>query len=172
MFESNSELETLQRLLDNSFERSGKGKLAGFSPDQRLSAPQLAGFRGIRLVSIASVNSKQEPRVAPRSAAFLHGKFYLAANSDSISVRRLRANPSTAITYYENHVLIMGHGKVTFLSIDDSASASVSKEWKEAFRGGRDALRGVDLFVVVEATHLVAFANLPRRYPAAWDRTS
>jgi len=167
VFETQAELQTLQKLLDSSFEKVG-GKLAGFDQSQRMSAKQLAGFKGVRLVSIASINSRMEPRVAPRSAAFLHGKFYLAANSRSTTARRLRAHPTTAITYYEIHLLIMAHGIASFLGREDPHFAELGREWKEAFHGGRDALEGIDTFVVIEATHLVAFAARPDLYPLAW----
>jgi len=171
MFETEAELMALQKLLDSSLEKVG-GKLAGFSPSQHMSAKQLAGFKGVRLVSIASVNSKMQPRVAPRSAAFLHGRFYLASKSGSTTARRLRANPEAAITYYENHLLIMAHGTASILGKDDLIFAALGREWKEAFHGGRDSLSGIDAFLVINATHLVAFAADPDRYPAAWGRPS
>jgi hypothetical protein len=170
MFETESELAELQRLMDSSFEKVAERMLVIYDKGERLSARQLAGFRGIKLVAVASVNSKGEPRVAPRSVAFLHGRFYLAANTKSTSVRRLRLNPAVAITYYENHFLLMGHGKVAFLRKGEEAFAKVSPEWIRAFHGGRDALEGEDLFLRFDATHLVAFAQRPERYPEAWGK--
>jgi len=169
MFETDAELRVLQKLLDSSFEKVG-GRLAGFDKSQQMSSRQLAGFNGVRLVSVASINSKMQPRVAPRSAAFLHGRFCLAADSNSTTARRLRAHPDTAITYYENHLLIMAHGTASLLGKRNSGFAELGREWKEAFHGGRDSLRGIDTFLVIEATHLVAFAARPDRYPAAWSR--
>ena len=58
MFETDAELRTLQKLLDSGFEKVG-GRLAGFDQSQQMSAKQLAGFKGVRLVSVASVNSKE-----------------------------------------------------------------------------------------------------------------
>ncbi|MGD0636407.1 MAG: pyridoxamine 5'-phosphate oxidase family protein, partial [Nitrososphaerales archaeon] len=68
MFETGTELAELQQILDASFERAGERMLVAYGADQRLSAKQLAGFRGVRLVAVSSVNAKGEPRVAPRSA--------------------------------------------------------------------------------------------------------
>lgn len=170
MFETESELAGLQHLLDASFEKAGERMLAIYDTDQRLSAQQLAGFRGVKLVAVASVNTKGEPRVAPRSAAFLHGSFYLAANTKSITVRRLRVNPMVAVTYFENHMFLMGHGKVAFLPKGEAGFRGIRPEWEKAFNGGRDALQGIDLFLRVDATHLVAFAQRPELYPGAWDK--
>ena len=169
MFETDAELRTLQKLLDSGFEKVG-GRLAGFDQSQQMSAKQLAGFKGVRLVSVATVNSKRQPRVAPRSAAFLHGRFYLASDSSSVTARRLRAHPVAAIIYYENLLLIMAHGNVSFLEKENSSVAGLRREWTEAFNGGHDSLRGIDTFLVIEATHLVAFAAHPDRYPTAWSR--
>jgi len=170
VFETDREIAELQQLLDSSFEKAGERMLVAFGKDQRLSAKQLAGFRGVRLVAVATVNQKGEPRVAPRSAAFIHGKFYLAANRKSITVRRLWVNQNVAVSYFENHFLLMGHGRVAFLPRGEAGFRDVSAEWVRAFEGGRDALKGVDVLLRVDATHLVAFAQRPELYPGAWQR--
>lgn len=168
MFETSAELATLQGLLETSYGRMGKRMHVTHEPGQRLSAAQLAGFRGIRLVALANVNSKGEPRVSPRAAAFLHGKFYLGANTESLMVQRVSANPNVAISYFENHFLLVGHGSVTLHRKDDPEFRKVSSEWKKAFNGGRDALKGIDVLLRIDAIQLVALAPHPERYPAAW----
>jgi len=110
VFETEAELAELQRLLGASFDRSGEQLRSIFDASNRLNAGQLSGFRGVRLVAVATVNSKGEPRAAPRSAAFLHGKFHLAANTESVMVKRLSNMPAIGMTYFENHLLIVGHG--------------------------------------------------------------
>jgi len=170
MFESEAELTELQELLDSSLAQAGKRLLAAWDVGKRLDARQLAGFSGVRLVAVASVNSKGEPRVAPRPAAFLHGKFYLAANARSTTAHRLWITPSVAVTYFETHFLMMAHGTASFLRKGDPAFRAAAPEWKAAFRGGRDALQGVDLFLRIDATHLQAFAQHPESYPGAWRR--
>jgi len=170
MYETEAELSALQELLDASLARAGQRLLAAWEAGSAMNAKQVAGFRGVRLVAVASVNSKEEPRVAPRPAAFLHGKFYLAANSRSTTVHRLIVDPSVAVTYFENHILLMGHGKASFLRKGNAAFGAVAPEWKRAFNGGRYALEGIDLFIRIDASHLQAFAQHPERYPGAWDR--
>ena len=170
MYETEAELADLQGLLDRSFSRSGEQLNLVHGPGSRLSAPQLAGFRGVRLVAVATVNSKGEPRVSPRSAAFLHGRFYLAVNSRSVTVRRLLANPSMGLAYYENHLLVLGHGTVAPLPKGSQSFEDVRPEWEKAFSGGKDALRGIDVFLRVDAIHLVAFARRPEAFPRAWTR--
>jgi hypothetical protein len=168
VFETRAELDELQAVLDTSYEKSPNIRYSGFDASHRLSARQLAGFRGIRLIAIATVNSKGEPRAAPRSAAFLHGRFYLAADSRSTMVKRLYMNPAMGFTYYENHLLIIGHGTPTPFRKGTTGFKELSPEWVEAFKGGRDALNRVDLLIRVDASHLVAFALHPGRYPEAW----
>jgi Pyridoxamine 5'-phosphate oxidase len=170
MFETSAELSELQSLLETSYERMGQRMHVTHEPGERLSAEQLAGFRGIRLVAIANVNKRGEPRVSPRAAAFLHGKFYLAADTESVMVQRVSANPNVAISYFENHFLLIGHGSASLHPKDGPEFKRVSPEWKKAFNGGRDALRGVNVFLRIDATQLVAFAPHPERYPAAWGR--
>jgi len=171
LFETEAELAELQRLLDASHEKVEEHVSSMFGADRRLSAQQLAGFRGVKLVAVASVNRKGEPRVAPRSATFIHGRFFLAANTRSTTVRRLQANPKVAVTYFENHLLLMGHGTVSFLPKGGPEFTQVSPEWQEAFNGGRHALNGIDVFLRIDAVHLTAFAQHPSMYPAAWMKT-
>jgi len=168
MFESETELAELQELLDTSFKRAGERIKLIYGSNEPLSAKQLAGFRGTRLVAVATVNSKVEPRVAPRSAAFLHGKFYLAANANSITVRRLRRNPKVSISYYENRFLLIGHGRVSLLTKGSGEFEHITPEWEEAFNCGTLAHDGLDVLLRVDLEHLVAFAQRPERYPAAW----
>jgi hypothetical protein len=168
MFETKAELASLQRLLDASFERSGEQLRSAFNASNRLTATQLSGFQGVRLVAIATVNSNGEPRAAPRSAAFLHGKFCLAANTESVMVRRLSNKPMLGITYFENNLLIVGHGTATPFRRGSSGFEALRPEWEEAFKGGVHALDGIDILIRVDAANMLAFANRPDRYPKAW----
>jgi Pyridoxamine 5'-phosphate oxidase len=167
MFETKAELAELQRLLDASFERSGERRLI-FDASNRLTAGQLSGFQGVRLVAIATVNSSGEPRAAPRSAAFLHGKFFLAANTESVMVRRLSNKPALGVTYFENQLLIVGHGTATPFRRGSSGFDALLPEWEKAFRGGAHSLDGIDILVRVDAANMLAFADRPERYPKAW----
>lgn len=168
MFETAEELAELQRLLDFSFERVGEHLGSIYDARKRLSASQLSGFQGVRLVAVATVNSNGEPRAAPRSAAFLHGRFYLAANSNSVMVRRLATRPSMGLTYFENQMLIIGHGSATPFLNGDSRFKALRQEWEKAFKGSTDGKHGINMFIRVDAENMVAFAKHPERYPAAW----
>jgi Pyridoxamine 5'-phosphate oxidase len=170
VFETRTELAELQLLLDESFDRSEGIRYSGFNESHRFSAKQLGGFQGVRLVAVASVNSKGEPRAAPRPATLLHGKFYLATNSKSTMVKRLSLHPSLGFTYFENHILIMGHGTPTPFRKGTPEFKKIAPEWLKAFDGGKDALEGVDLFLRIDAKHLIAFATDPSRYPGGWRR--
>ena len=169
VFETAKEISELQNLLDSSFASSAGIRYAGFNESHRLTARQLAGFRGYKMVAVATVNSMSEPRVAPRWAAFLHGKFYLAANSGSTTVRRLSLRPMVGITYYEHEMLIMGHGTAAPIRKGGAAFAKSIKRWSKAFSGGEHSLEEVDLLIRVDCSHLVAFALHRENYPQAWD---
>ena len=108
MFETKSELDELQGLLDVSFDRSPGVRYSGFDARHRLTAKSLAGFKGIRLMAVASANSKGEPRAAPPLGGLPPRRFYLATNSESTMVKRLSVNPAIGFTYFENHLLKYG----------------------------------------------------------------
>jgi len=169
MFETEAELATLQKLLDESFDRAGERLSAIWDAGNRLTAPQLSGFQGVRLVAVATVNSEGEPRVAPRSAAFLHGKFYLAANTASVMVKRLSRKPLLAVSYFENHLMIVAHGTATPFRKGSPGFEELRPGWVKAFKGGADALEGIDILIRVDAANVLAYANRPERYPDAWE---
>jgi hypothetical protein len=172
VFETKGELAELQRLLDASYERSGRQLHKVWDASSRLSARQLSGFQGVRLVAVATVNSEGEPRAAPRSAAFLHGRFYLAANSESVMVRRLSNNPAIGMTYFENGLMIVAHGTAAPFFRTSSGFEALRPGWQKAFRGPAHWLDGVDIFIRVDAANMLAFAERPGRYPKAWKTAS
>lgn len=168
MFETKAELAALQGLLDESFERAGEQLSLVWGAGNRLTARQLAGFQGVRLVAVATVNSQGEPRAAPRSAAFLHGKFYLAANTESVMVKRLSNNPLLGMTYFENRLLIVAHGTAAPFRRGTSGYEELSAGWVKAFKGGLRSLDGTDILIRVDAKNMLAYANRPVNYPDAW----
>jgi hypothetical protein len=170
LFETAAELATLQELLDESVDRAGERLHAIWDANDRLMAAQLSGFQGVRLVAVATVNSDGEPRVAPRGAAFLHGKFYLAANTASVMVKRLSMKPLLAVTYFEDRLMIVAHGTATPFRKGSLGFEELSRSWVKAFKGGANALEGMDILVRVDAANMLAYANRPERYPEAWEK--
>ena len=84
-------------------------------------------------------------------------------------VRRLANKPALGITYFENHLLIIGHGMATPFRTGGSGFEVLRPEWEKAFRGGAHALDGIDILIRVDAANMLAFANRPDRYPKAWQ---
>jgi hypothetical protein len=169
VFETEEELAALQELLDASFARAGEHILSMFGAEHRMSAPQVSGFRGLRQVAVATVNSRGEPRVAPRNASFIHGRFILAANSKSTMVGRLARRPSIGMTYFEDDLMIVLHGTALPFRRESPGFESTRPEWERAHGKSLRELGDINLLIRVDAANMLAFAQYPQSFPGAWS---
>jgi Pyridoxamine 5'-phosphate oxidase len=169
VFETEEELAALQELLDASFARAGEHILSTFDSGHRMSAPQVSGFQGMRQVAVATVNSRGEPRVAPRNASFIHGMFILAANSKSTMVGRLARRPSIGLTYFEDDLMIVLHGTALPFRRESPGFESTRPEWERAHGKSLRELGDINLLIRVDAANMLAFAQFPQSFPGAWS---
>jgi uncharacterized pyridoxamine 5'-phosphate oxidase family protein len=169
VYETESELQDMQRLLDASGERVGPHLASIFSKDKRLSARQVSTYlQGVKQVAAAVVNSEGEPRVAPIDAVLFHGRFYLSTASSSVRARSLLRKPSISLTYFENaQPMIIVHGRAAFVRKEDDQFALLDNEWKKAYGASTLELSDTVLFVRVEPERMLAYAFHPERLPEA-----
>ncbi len=116
MFETTSELASLDALLDQSFERA-VGHLTGIiSPERRLSAADLARYLvGVRHLVVATVSAHGEPRCSAVDGLFLHGRFWFTSSADSFKAVHLEHRPALSAAHVigdDVGVFIHGHARV------------------------------------------------------------
>jgi len=117
--ETAADLVELQGLLDRSFANAGRHLLSIFDPSRRLDAQQLSEtLTGMRLLNLATVTAKGEPRVGPVDGHFHRGRFYFGSAPDSFRFKHIRARPavSAAHTVGEQLAVIL-HGTATVIDI-------------------------------------------------------
>jgi len=169
VYETEAELDELQRLLDASNERSGAHVRSIFSADKRLSARQVSRhLQGVRQVAAAAVNRRGEPRVAPIDAVLYHGKFYLSTDATSLRARSLSRNPAVSLTYFEGaDPMIVVNGRAAFIRKNDPGFPALDSEWERAYGTSILELGSTVLFIRVDASQMLAFAMHPERFPDA-----
>ena len=113
MHENDDELEALQRLLDDSYERAGAHLRSIITPERRLTARQVSlALTGMQVIDLATVTADGRPRVAPVDGVFLRGRFHFGSSPDSLRFRHLRDRPWVSAAHTRGEVLgVVVHGR-------------------------------------------------------------
>lgn len=170
MQERETDLDEFQSLLDHSIEQAGSFLRDAMQLDRNsLSSRQVARFlEGIRTVSLASVTTKGEPRVAPIAAIFVRGRYYIPTVKSAARARHLRKRPGVSLTEYcgeQNAITI--HGQATLLDIShpdfdeiDELFTSLTTE-----SGPREWGGDGPLYIRIDPDVMYATALEPANYP-------
>src|SRR5690606_41237502 len=95
MYETQDEIDRLQQLLDASHAGSTRHLRTIVDGDRRLAARDLLPrLEGMRVLSLATVTAKGEPRVSAVDGHFVHGARTFGTDGSSARARRLEARPA------------------------------------------------------------------------------
>jgi Pyridoxamine 5'-phosphate oxidase len=117
MYETPTELDALQQLLDTSFASASRHLLSIMEPERRLTAEQLtADLAGIAVLNVATVTARGEPRISAVDGHFLHGCWHFTTDGGSPKARQLRARRAISASYTPRDGYgIFCHGQARFL---------------------------------------------------------
>lgn len=120
MHESPADLERVQRLLDESHRSMGEHMRSILTPERRLDAKDLVDrLQGMRLLSLATVTSKGEPRVGPIDGLFYRGEFWFGSTPESVRFRHIRRRPSVSAVHLESEAFaVTVHGTATLIEVN------------------------------------------------------
>ncbi len=121
MYETTSELEELQQLLDTSLPRSSEHLRSIVTPGERtLTAQQLtAVVTGMCTLAVATVTATGEPRISGLDGHFLHGRWVFTTSGTAVKTGHLRARPAVSAAHIRGDDLgVFVHGTVDFLPHD------------------------------------------------------
>ena len=119
MHETAGDVDTLQRLLDDSYASIGEHMRGIHTPERRVNARDLVDvLRGVRVLNLATVSARCEPRVGPVDGHFYRGQFYFGSSPQSVRFRHLRARPqvSAAHTVGETFAVVV-HGRAREIDV-------------------------------------------------------
>ena len=118
MNETPEDLRALQELIDTSLAAQKSSNLKEIFPAQyALTAGDIVAlFPETRVVALATVTAKCEPRVVPVDVLFYRGHFYHPADIGSLRAKLWKRNPHVSLTYFdpEDNAVIV-HGTVTII---------------------------------------------------------
>ena len=135
MYETSEDIGELQGLLDRSFADAGPHLLSIFDPSRRLNAKQLSRLlTGMRLLDLATVTAKGEPRVGPVDGHFHRGHFYFGSSPDSVRFRHIRARPAVSAAHTVGEQLaVIVHGTATILEVMAPEHAGLRAQLQETY---------------------------------------
>jgi general stress protein 26 len=146
MLEAGDEVVALQGLLDRS-RAAGTEHLRGIIGDDRaLSARDLvAVLTGMRVLSVATVTARGEPRISALDGHFLHATWTFSTDGSAAKARHMRARPAVSVAYIDGERLaLFSHGRVEEMRDGDPDWAQTLQHWT-AYYGASPLSWGDDI---------------------------
>jgi hypothetical protein len=121
VLETRDELESLQRLLDESASSAGPHLSGIITAERRLGAEELCRrLQGMRLLVVATVTADGRPLVGPVDGYLLHGSFHFSSGRTSVRLRHLRRRPAVSASHLPGEALaVTVHGRAEVFDLDD-----------------------------------------------------
>jgi general stress protein 26 len=131
MRETPAEIAALQDLMDASYGRSTEHLRSIVTAERRPTAAQLVpALDGMKLLSLATVTARGEPRVSAVDGHFLHGRWTFSTAGGSAKARHLRARPAVSVAHLDGERLgVFCHGQATELTEADPGWAETFAHW-------------------------------------------
>src|SRR3954452_958536 len=113
MLETRDDLIDLQALLDASHARSTEHLRGIINDDRTLTAAQIAALlTGMKVISVATVTARGEPRISAMDGHFLHGPWTSSRSRSSAKAHHLAARPGVSVGHVDGEALaVFGHGQ-------------------------------------------------------------
>ena len=126
MYETDDDLATLQRLLDDSYEAGGVHLRRIVTEGRRLSALELASqLEGMRLLVLATVTADGRPLAGPVDGIFYRGAFHFGSAPDSVRFRHIGRRPHVSATHLPGEELaVTVHGRAVPIDIQSPEHAT------------------------------------------------
>lgn len=122
MYETPGDVSILQNLLDESHASMSGYMSSILTEEKRLSATALIErLQGMKLLSLATVTAKGEPRVGPVDGLFYRGMFWFGSDPDSVRFRHIRKRPAVSATHLDGEQFaVTVHGVAELVDTSDA----------------------------------------------------
>ncbi len=126
MLETADEITALQMLLDASHASSTDHLRGIINDDRTLSAHDLVALlTGMKVVSVATMTARGEPRISALDGHFLHGTWTFSTSGTAAKARHMQARPSISVAHVDNEELaVFSHGRAERMRESD-------RDWDE-----------------------------------------
>ena len=117
MFETPEETAELQELLDRSHSGSTEHLRGIIGPTRTLRAVDIVALMtGMKVLSVATVTARGEPRISALDGHFLHATWTFTTSGTAAKAQHLARRPAVSIAHIDNEELaLFAHGQVQTL---------------------------------------------------------
>lgn len=171
MKETTEEVAALQALMDASHAGSTSHLQQIISGDRQLSAEQVVGaLQGMRVLSLATVTARGEPRVSAVDGHFLHGRWTFGTDGGAAKARHLEARPSVSLAYLDGERLgVFCHGRAVRLGPEDPQWEEVIAHWTAHYESDPTTWGDDIRMFRVEPTWMVGYGSPEEASPGDTD---
>lgn len=112
MLETAEEVAALDRLLDESRASASEHLRSIITEDRTLSAAELVALMtGMKVLAVATVTARGEPRISALDGHFLHGTWTFSSSGTSPKAAHLAARPAVSVAHIDGEALaVFAHG--------------------------------------------------------------
>jgi general stress protein 26 len=131
MYETAEEVERLQALLDASHAAATGHLRSIIHGDRRLSAADLVALlTGMKVVTVATVTARGEPRISAMDGHFLHATWSFSTSGTSAKAQHMRARPQVSVAHVDGEELaVFSHGHVEQVADGDDNFEETLAHW-------------------------------------------
>ncbi len=125
MYETDEDLATLRRLLDDSYAAAGPHLRRIITAERRLPAEEVASrLQGMSLLALATVTADGRPIVGPVDGIFYRGAFHFGSAPDSVRFRHIHRRPHVSATHLPGEELsVTVHGRAVPIDVNAAEHA-------------------------------------------------
>jgi general stress protein 26 len=122
VLETDKDVEALQRLLDASHAASTDHLRSIVDDRHVLDARQLVALlTGMKVLSLATVTARGEPRISAVDGHFLHGTWSFSTSATAAKARHMQARPTVSVAHVDGERLaVFSHGRVETMRPGDA----------------------------------------------------
>src|SRR4051794_20704206 len=117
MRETDAELDGLQKLLDSSHAAATAHLRGIIRGSHTLTARDVVDqLTGMRVISVATVTARGEPRISALDGHFLHGTWTFSTDGGAAKARHLSRRPQVSAAYVDGErMAVFAHGRAELL---------------------------------------------------------
>ena len=137
MLETDGEIAALQRLLDASHAASTEHLREIINDDRTLTARDLVALlTGMKVLAVATVTARGEPRISALDGHFLHGSWTFSTSGAAAKARHMQTRPSVSVAHIDGEELaVFSHGRVERMRAADADWAATIGHWTAHYGG-------------------------------------
>ncbi len=124
--ETSAEIAALQGLLDRSLSTSTEHLRSIIDDEHVLTAADLVALlSGMKVLSVATVTARGEPRISAMDGHFLHGSWTFSTSATAAKAGHLRDRPAVSVAHVDGEELaVFSHGRAERIRESD-------RDWDE-----------------------------------------